>query len=56
MAESAQDLIGVFLGLVALWFLFGGLIKEERLWDGRHRTRGSYSLEGRAHGSRMTGR
>jgi len=29
MAESAQDLIGVFLGLVALWFLFGGLIKEE---------------------------
>ena len=33
MAESAQDLIGVFLGLVALWFLFGGLIKEERGWQ-----------------------
>ena len=23
MAKSAQDLLGVFLGLVALWFLFG---------------------------------
>ena len=29
MAESAQDLIGVLLGLVALWFLFGALIKQE---------------------------
>ena len=46
MAESAQDLIGVLVGLVALWFLFGALIKEERLWAGRHRTRGRHPLEG----------
>ena len=50
MAESAQDLIGVFMGLVALWFLFGALIKEERLRVGRHRTRGSHSLEGHPRG------
>lgn len=35
MAESAQDLLGVLLGLVALWFLFGALIKQERLWGDR---------------------
>ncbi len=57
MAESAQDLIGVLLGLVALWFLFGALIKQERLWEDRHGTRGGrQSLAGRAHRSRMTGR
>jgi len=50
MVESAQDLIGVFLGLVALWFLFGALIKEERLWVGGYRTRGSHSLKGRPRG------
>ena len=40
MVESAQDLIGVFLGLVVLWFLAGALIKQECLWEqrpaGRH--------------------
>jgi len=54
MAESAEDLIGVLLGLVALWFLFGALIKQERLWN-RQRARGSRSVEG-PHGSRMRGR
>ena len=57
MAESAQDLIGVLLGLVALWFLFGALIKQERLWEDRRGTReGRQSLAGRAHRSQMTGR
>jgi len=55
MAESTQDLIGVFMGLVTLWFLVGALMKEERLWVGRHRTRGSHSLEGRPRGRRMMG-
>jgi len=40
MVESPQDPIGVFLGLVVLWFLFGTLIREECLWvrgpAGRH--------------------
>ena len=43
MFESAQDLIAVLLGMVALWFLFGALIKQERLWNdqslGRRRRR-----------------
>jgi len=50
MAESTQDLIGVFMGLVTLWFLFGALMREERLWVGRCRTRGSHSLENRPRG------
>ena len=32
MFESARDLIGVLLGLVVLWFLFGALINSERAW------------------------
>ena len=32
MFESAQDLIGVLVGLVVLWFLFGALINSERAW------------------------
>ena len=32
MFESAQDLIGVLVGLVVLWFLFGALINSERVW------------------------
>jgi len=40
MVESAQDLIGVFLGLVVLWFLAGALIRQGCLWErrpaGRH--------------------
>jgi hypothetical protein len=35
MPESVQDLLGVLLGLVALWFLFGALINQERLWRDR---------------------
>jgi len=47
MAESTQDLVGVLVGLVALWFLFGALLKDERVWFGRYRTLRSHSLEGR---------
>ena len=40
MVESAQDLIGVFLGLVVLWFLAGAFIRQESVWErrpaGRH--------------------
>ena len=32
MFESARDLIGVLVGLVVLWFLFGALINSERAW------------------------
>jgi hypothetical protein len=32
MFESAQDLIGVLVGLVVLWFLFGTLINSEWAW------------------------
>lgn len=35
MFESAQDLIAVLVGLVVLWFLFGALINQERLWQER---------------------
>ena len=32
MFESGRDLIGVLVGLVVLWFLFGALINSERAW------------------------
>ena len=35
MPESVQDLLGVLVGLVALWFLFGALINQEQLWRDR---------------------
>jgi len=35
MPESTQDLLGVLVGLVALWFIFGALINQERLWQER---------------------
>ena len=47
MVESMQDLIGVLLGLVVLWFLFGALIRQERLWEGRHAGRQRNRLSGR---------
>jgi len=53
MVESAQDLIGVFLGLVVLWFLFGTLIREECLWD--RRTAERYLPGGHPQRSRLPG-
>jgi hypothetical protein len=56
MAESAQDLIGVLLGLVALWFLVGALIKQDRLWDARRGANGRrHSVAGRWQKNRMAG-
>ena len=37
MFESARDLIGVLLGLVALWFILGTLLDDERLRGQGHR-------------------
>ena len=31
MFESARDLVGVLLGLIALWFILGTLLDDERL-------------------------
>lgn len=54
MVESAQDLIGVLLGLVVLWFLFGALIRQECVWDRRHA--GRHSPGGRPQRSRLPGK
>ena len=54
MIESAQDLIGIFLGLVALWFLSGALIRRELLWD--RRSAGRQSPGARAQRSRFPGK
>ena len=52
MPESANDLIGVLLGLVALWFLFGAIIRHERLWERQWGRRRRHALTGRSHGMR----
>lgn len=46
MPESARDLIGVVLGLIALWFLLGSLLNDERL-----RRQGRSHGHGRHHSS-----
>ncbi len=44
MPESARDLIGVLLGLIALWFLLGSLLNDERLRrQGRNHGQGRHS-------------
>ena len=35
MFESMQDLTAVLVGLLALWLLFGAMIKQERMWEQR---------------------
>ena len=54
MVESAQDLIGVFLGLVVLWFLFGALIRQASVWD--RRPAGRHPPGDRPHRSQLPGR
>jgi hypothetical protein len=46
MPESATDLIGVLLGLIALWFLLGSLLN-----DGRLRRQNTGHGRGRHHSS-----
>lgn len=48
MPESANDLI--LGGLVVLWFLFGTLIRHDRLWNKQEaRRRRRSTLTGRLH-------
>jgi len=53
MFESMQDLTAVLVGLLVFWFLFGALIKQERMWEQRgvaHRRR--HVARDRPHGGR----
>ena len=56
MPESANDLIWILVGLAVLWFLFGSLIRHERLWEGQqHRLRRRHQpLTARPHGTRSS--
>jgi hypothetical protein len=54
MVESSQDLMGVLLGLVALWFLSGALIRQECRWD--RRSAGHHSPRALWQGSRLPGK
>ena len=57
MLESAQDLIAVLVGLIVLWFLFGGLVNQTCLW-GEHRgaQRKRQRLVGSSRGGRSSSR
>ena len=57
MPESASDLIGILMGLAALWFLVGSLVRHERLWEGQRRRRPwRRPLTARTHGTRPINR